>query len=108
MNCLSFLLAVSMHVGLENNYNMIHPHIRCQQNETIGGVYYNSRERASLYVGREYILQHFNVELGLVSGYEKYPVVPLFRLKKDIFFIAPAYELDGRFGAVLGIEYKFK
>ncbi len=107
MNCLSFLLAVSMHVGLENDYNMLHPHVRCQQNATISGLFYNSRDRVSVYVGKEYGLQHFNVELGLVTGYEKYPVVPLFRLKKDMFFIAPAYELGGKYGAVLGIEYKF-
>ena len=44
MNCLSLMLALSMHVGLEGNYNSIHPHARCQKDALISGVYYNSED----------------------------------------------------------------
>jgi hypothetical protein len=33
MNCLGLFLAVSMHMGLEANYNNIHPHARCTIDE---------------------------------------------------------------------------
>ena len=33
MNCLVLGLALSMHVGLENNYNQVHPYVMCEQNQ---------------------------------------------------------------------------
>ena len=53
MNCLSLLVALSLHVGLENNYNNIHPHARCTIDSIISGAYYNSEERISYYVGKK-------------------------------------------------------
>ena len=44
MSCLSLMLALSMHIGLEGKYNSIHPHARCQKDALISGVYYNSEE----------------------------------------------------------------
>ena len=73
MNCLSLMLALSMHVGLEGNYNSIHPHARCQQDALISGVYYNSEDNISAYVG----LEHNGFELGLVTGYTYADVVPM-------------------------------
>ena len=64
MNCLSLMLALSMHVGLEGNYNSIHPHARCQKDTVISGIYYNSEDNISAYVG----LEHNGFELGLVTG----------------------------------------
>jgi len=82
MSCLSLMLALSMHIGLEGKYNNIHPHARCQQDSLISGVFYNSEERISSYVG----LQHNGFELGLVTGYTYADVVPMVRYKKDNFF----------------------
>jgi len=53
MSCLTLMLAISMHIGLEGNYNTIHPHARCQKNTLISGIYYNSEEKISAYVGVE-------------------------------------------------------
>jgi len=39
LSCLSLLVALSMHVGLENEYNSIHPHARCTIDNTILGAY---------------------------------------------------------------------
>jgi hypothetical protein len=102
--CLSLLLAASMHLGLEDKYNNLHPHARCQQDALISGVFYNSEERISSYVG----LQHNGFELGLVTGYTYADVVPMVRYKKDNWFIAPALELNGNKGFVIGWEINLK
>ena len=101
MSCLSLLFAISMHVGLENNYNSFHPHARCQQDALISGVFYNSEERISTYIG----LQHEGFELGLVTGYTYADIIPMIRYKKNNWFIAPAIEKNGNKGIVLGLEF---
>ena len=101
MSCLSLMLALSMHVGLEGNYNSIHPHARCQKDAVISGIYYNSEDNISAYVG----MTHNGFELGLVTGYGYADVVPMLRYKKDKLFIAPAIEKGGKKGLVIGIEF---
>jgi len=101
MSCLSLMLALSIHVGLEDKYNSIHPHARCQQDALISGVYYNSEDKVSAYVGVTYE----GFELGLVTGYTYADVVPMLRYKKDKWFIAPAIERNGNKGLVLGLEF---
>ena len=104
MSCLSLFFALSMHVGLEGNYNNYHPHARCQKDNLISGVYYNSEDHISTYVG----MQHKGLEFGLVTGYESEDILPMIRYKKDNWFIAPGYESDGTYGVVFGLEFKFK
>ena len=101
MSCLSLMLAISMHIGLENNYNNIHPHARCQKDVLISGVYYNSEDKISTYVG----LTHQGFELGFVTGYTYSDVIPMIRYKKNNWFITPAYEKGGRKGLVVGVEF---
>ena len=101
MSCLSLMLAISMHLGLEGDYNAIHPHARCQKDALISGVYYNSEEKVSAYIG----LEHEGWEVGLVTGYTYADVVPMIRYKKDNWFIAPAIESNGRKGIVIGLEF---
>jgi len=101
MSCLSLMLALSIHVGLEGDYNAIHPHARCQKDALISGVYYNSEEKISAYIG----LEHNGFEIGLVTGYSYDEVVPMIRYKKDNVFIAPAIEKSGRKGLVVGLEF---
>ena len=101
MSCLSLMLAISMHIGLEGDYNNIHPHARCQVDSMISGVYYNSEEKVSAYIG----LEHEGWELGLVTGYTYADIVPMVRYKKDNWFITPAIESNGRKGIVIGLEF---
>ena len=101
MNCLSLMLAISMHIGLEGDYNNIHPHARCQQDALISGVYYNSEENISAYIG----LEHNGWEVGLVTGYTYADVVPMIRYKKDNWFITPVVESGGNKGIVIGLEF---
>ena len=68
------MLALSMHIGLENDYNQIHPHARCEMsNDILYGAYYNSEERVSLYFGKTLD----NVERGWDMEYGPYPNLSL-------------------------------
>tara|TARA_S200000501_G_scaffold298468_1_gene285027 strand:+ start:291 stop:602 length:312 start_codon:yes stop_codon:yes gene_type:complete len=100
VNCLGLFLALSMHVGLEGDYNNIHPHVRCTLDNSIAGVYYNSEDNISSYIG----MKHNGFEIGLVTGYDYSKVVPMIRYKKDNWFISPAYEKGDNYGIVIGIE----
>jgi len=106
LSCLSFLVAVSMHIGLDNNYNSIHPHMRCTIDNNISGIYYNSENNISFYIGKSVDIKLLKLEYGIVSGYSENNILPMIRFKKDTFFIAPAYERTGNVGVVLGWEYK--
>ena len=109
--CISFALAVSMHIGLEQGYNSIHPHARCTVDNTIVGVYYNSEKTVSSYVGYE-LDTWFDTttEVGIVTGYSGAKIVPLFRVIKDNWFITPAYEVtpNKNWGITIGYEFKIK
>ena len=104
MSCLSLLFAASLHLGLENKYNNLHPHARCQVDNLISGVYYNSEDRVSSYVGME----HNGFELGLVTGYTSEDILPMIRYKHKNFFITPAYENGDTYGITIGWEIKLK
>ena len=100
--CLSLLFAASLHLGLEGNYNSYHPHIRCQKDTLISGIYYNIEDKISSYIG----LEHNGFELGLVTGYSYSDIVPMLRYKHKNWFIAPALETNGNKGLVIGLEFK--
>ena len=102
--CIALSLAISMHLGLENDYNNLHPHARCSIDNTIAGVYYNSEDNISTYIGMKYD----NIELGIVTGYESNDILPMIRYVNNGFFISPAYETNGNYGVVIGIELGFK
>ena len=102
--CLSILLAVSTHLGLDNNYNDVHPHARCTIDSWITGAYYNSERNMSYYVGRKIS----NFEIGLVTGYNSYDVLPMIRYINNGLFVAPAYEKSNTVGLTVGYEFKVK
>ena len=108
MSCLGLFLALSMHIGLEGDYNNVHPHARCTVDNSIAGVYYNSEDRISAYVGKEFELdEYWKLELGLVTGYKSEDILPMIRYKVGTWFISPAYERHDNkenYGIVLGWE----
>ena len=108
MNCLAITLALSMHIGLDNSYNNVHPHARCTIDNTITGVYYNSENNISTYIGKTYELdEYWNIELGLVTGYESKNILPMIRYKSGSLFVSPAYEEydnERNYGVVIGWE----
>ena len=86
---------MSMHIGLDNSYNNIHPHARCQIDDTITGAFYNSESNISLYAGKEYSLDRFvNLEIGLTTGYSGGDIVPFMRYTDRGWFVSPAYEYE--------------
>lgn len=109
-------LALSAHLGLNDTYNEVHPHVRLEaENSVVAGAYYNSMERASLYVGYEWTKENFFAEGGLVSGYDEVsPIVPYVRAGLDFnnkrIFVAPVAEKwngEMQYGAVAGVEFLF-
>ena len=108
MGCLSLLLALSFHVGLEGDYNSVHPHGRCTVDNWITGAYYNSEENVSYYVGKKIsnIDNNWDLEIGLVTGYSEMKVAPMIRYINDGWFITPAYETTGKIGVTMGYEIK--
>ena len=103
-SCLSLLVAFSMHIGLEGDYNNIHPHARCTVDNTIAGVYYNSESKVSVYIGHKF----GNLEVGLVTGYSSYDIAPMIRYTKDEWFVASAYETPDTLGLTIGYEFKIR
>ena len=109
MSSLAFAIGLSLHVGLEGDYNQIHPHVRYQDDWKIAGAYYNSMDRTSLYAGYRYEYKDFGAEFALVTGYDEiHDVVPFMRGTYKNVFIAPAAEdVNGNleFGILIGFEY---
>ena len=108
MNCFSLLVALSLHIGLEGDYNNIHPHVRCDiNNNTIAGAYYNSEENISFYVGKKIPIYNVELEVGLVTGYSGADIAPMLRVKKGNWFMSPTYETtSNNVGLVFGYEFK--
>ena len=103
-------VALSLHLGLQGDYQPLHPHVGLENKNFIAGAYYNSENAVSLYVGYKFkITEDTNIEAGAVGGYSSESVLPLIKFNHKHFFIAPAYEdFDGqRLGLILGIEQRF-
>jgi|TARA_B100000073_G_C23559247_1_gene503392 hypothetical protein len=98
-------LGLSLHLGLMNDYNEIHPHIRYIEQGYMAGAYYNSVEDISTYVGYRFEHEDFGLEIAGVTGYPEADVVPYVRATYKNVFIAPALE-DDRAGIVIGYEFK--
>ena len=107
MSCLAIGLALSLHVGLENEYNQKHPYLMCETENVVGGVYYNSLDKLSIVGGYKIQLSDdLTLDVGAVTGYV-YDVVPMVRLRYKNLFVMPALE-DDRTGVVVGLQYEFK
>ena len=109
LSCLTLSLAISMHLGLHGDYNPFHPHARCDVRNTVAGVYINSEENISGYVAYQFELpEDIELEVGWASGYTTTSngIVPMFRVKKDNWFITPAYESgpNENWGVTVGFE----
>lgn len=102
-------IALSMHLGFEQDYNSVHPHIRLQQDSLIAGAYYNSEEALSAYSGIKLSNGNWSQEFGIVTGYSNADVLPYLRTTYNFsdnskIFVAPAFE-NNNTGIVLGIEF---
>ena len=111
MSCLEILVAITLHLGLEGDYNNVHPHGRCTIDNWIAGAYYNSEENVSVYVGKiiPNVDYNWDLEIGLVTGYSGMDVAPMIRYINDGWFVSPTYEssFGGNIGLAIGYEFKF-
>jgi len=97
-------VALSTHLGLQGEYNEIHPYAKLKYDNYIVGAYYNSEKNLSLYAGIEKSLgKNTAVEFGFVTGYSNSDVIPMTRLNHNNFFIMPAME-NNSMGLVLGYQ----
>lgn len=105
---LIFGVALSIHLGFEGSYNILHPNVRFEYDNYIAGAYYNSEYAISAYVGREVVIgEHSSVEIGVVNGYTDLPVSPFVKYNYKNFYIAPGFEYGETKGLVTGYQFNF-
>jgi hypothetical protein len=100
-------LAFSLHLGLNEDYNQVHPHIRYNEQNYIAGAYYNSERNVSFYLGKRWEYNGIGLEAGAVTGYSGGDVLPYGRATYENFFVSPAIETPDTVGVVLGYELKW-
>ena len=102
-------IAISLHLFLNGEYNALHPYTQLEYKDYNVGVYYNSESTVSAYVSKDFDLgKGYELEIGAVTGYSTGNVLPMVRLKKGRYFLAPAMEgWDGerKVGIVTGIQF---
>lgn len=103
---IEYIIALSLHLGMGDDYNSIHPRIQWNNDGTLVGAYLNSHSELSAFVGHRWESGDWGVEVGLVTGYNIAPVVPFVKYNWKNIWLAPAIH-EENLGAVIGIEWKF-
>lgn len=85
--CSILLLAASLHVGAQQEYNEIHPALGVECNEWSAGYFVNSEDGDSLWAAKRFERNKLFGELGLAIGYRDNPVIPFARIGYDLGFI---------------------
>ena len=105
-------IALSVHLGLDHNYNGFHPYIRYYNQDFISGVFYNSENRIGFYAGlNKKLSKDFSVDLGIVTGYKSADILPMVRFihDKSGMFITPGVEVSydniEKIGVVFGVQF---
>lgn len=120
-----FLLALSLHVGIGDGWNGVHPGAKCESEPWTVGAYYNSERAVSVFGSYTLETGPWFAEFGVVTGYSgfKPPAVPFarFGVENDRvkYFISPALAsivhtneygvttVKTLHGAVFGMEVSF-
>ena len=109
-------LALSLHLGLEGDYNEIHPHVQVRDGYFIAGAYYNSENKLSPYLGIRSEGELGYLEFGIVDGYDAFDApVPFTRIGYTLddntsIFVSPALEKINKnvtSGLVIGLEVSY-
>lgn len=103
-------VALSLHLGLQGDYQPFHPNIGVTHNNFIAGAYYNSESEISPYFGYKYKINDItSIEFGVVGGYSTNFIEPMIKVNYKRFFVSPAREeYNGkRLGLVIGVEQRF-
>lgn len=106
-------LALSTHLGTTNSYNGYHPYVTLKSDNMVMGLFYNSVDNISPYIGLQYTNNNVLLEGGIAGGYNDIgSVVPYMRFgyklgDNTLLFVAPSAEKnngDLKPIAVLGLE----
>lgn len=106
----------TIHVGAKGTYNNTHPMIEYESsNSWVTGGYLNSENRLSLYTGKRIYFNKVSVDLGVVTGYKAYAVLPAVQVQYHIdknfkLFLFPSIEINGNKKQILpvvGVRYVF-
>jgi hypothetical protein len=106
----------SLHLGVTQVDNSIHPNISLSKNDLTGGLYYNTDKSISSYFGKIFRKDKLEIFVGGVTGYKlpiDSPVAPMvlarYEIDKNINVIAmPTIDNKTRNPAlVFGIELVF-
>lgn len=107
LDSLIFSIALSTHIGINDDFNNVHPHVQYQhKNNYIAGMYYNSDSRIGVYIGKKYQYKELIVEAGIVHGYRRINVAPMIKVNYKGWYVAPGATKDD-VGLVTGYEVKF-
>jgi hypothetical protein len=107
-------LALSLHLSNDiediTKYNFIHPQIRFEYSDFVGGFYLNSKSEISTYVGREFeVNDDLSFEFGIVDGYySNGDIVPFGRVVYKDFYATPHVTNKKVEGVVIGYEFLIK
>ena len=111
---LELCFAMTMHLGIGDGWNDLHPCARYVSEDFTIGAYLNSENTVSVYASHTFEYEKWFAEAGLVTGYSSGPVIPMLRAGYNItdnlsVFVSPAYEVNqGDAGVVLGAEYTWR
>lgn len=103
-------LAASLHLGIGDGWNTIHPCGRFVADNITIGIYLNSEDKLSSFVSNTFEYDDWFFELGAVTGYTGGIVVPMARAGYNYsdniaIFASPAYSLNKGAGVVVGLEW---
>lgn len=109
--CLIWLSLASYHENRAANYNEINPGIVLERNHYVGGYYYNSIHRHSVFIARDFTITggemgRLSFVLGAISGYRN-PVLGTIRWTTrnfSLYFVPSA----GGISAVIGVTYRIQ
>jgi hypothetical protein len=66
------------HTMPRETWNNVNPGIYIHHDNWVGGVYYNSERRTSVYAGYAYpVTDYFDLVAGVVTGYRGYTLAPI-------------------------------
>ena len=106
-----FGILLSAHLGFEDSYNSIHPHVGIALSDAWSiGAYYNSEYRVSTYIANSITLSDdASLELGLVTGYKFAELQPMIKFNYKHIFIKPTaetFDSHTNVGLVVGLEWR--
>lgn len=80
MICAALALGLNLgtyHFDRESHFREFNPGIYAVCDDLAAGVYLNSQSHASIHAGKVFKLGPVDIEVGLVTGYQSAPVLPL-------------------------------